>query len=1139
MRKALAGLTGVAVVTGLLLLALAVPAGAAITAPAANATVSGSVTITDNGAQSGGEIDTVFGITVYSCKGSTTITVVNSGGTVVFAPAGVSSTSSSNPQTVTWASDGFPNGTYTIKSTEVKEIDDCLSSTTTNASETVTLNNPGALVYGGASSGAPGTTAAVKATLTDANHVAAPDGQTVTFSLNNGSGSPSVITGTTSGGVATANLPITGVPRNATLTTSYAGGFFGATSVNTPFTVTADPTTTSVTSSIDPSVYGQSTTFTANVASAVSGVAFDNGGSVQFAVGGTNFGGPVGLSGGIATIPDAAIPVSASPAAVTAIYSGDSNFSGSSGSLSGGQVVTPAPTTMSLVGTPTGSTEFGESIDYTATVTDATGVGAPTGAVSFTETITGGGTQNIGGSVNLSPVPGFPQESAATSTSISILTPGTYTIAATFHPLNTNFSGSASSLSQIVNGAGTMVTVTSTANPSVFGQPVQYTATVSAIPPGSGTPTGSVKFQIGDDSFTNSQTLAGGQATSTADAGLAPGTHQVVVTYTNTDGNFVGSTSNYSQVVDQDPTTTTVSSSPDPSVFGQPVTFSASVAANAPGAGTATGSVEFQINGQNYESDSLVAGSASATPDAALAPGTYTVTAIYSGDSDFVTSTGTTTQVVNQDPTTTTMASSVSPSVFGQPVTFTATVSANAPGAGTPTGTVTFLDGSTPLGTEALNQVAGSDQAAITVSSLSVGTHAISAVYNADTDLLTSTGTVTQSVNQDQTTTTVTPNGAVVQGQPVSFNATVSPVAPGAGIPTGTVSFTINGAPLGTPVTVAGGPSGSVATSASISSLNPGTYTLTATYSGDGNFLTSSATSGQPVTVAQTTTTLVASPNPVQLSQPLTLTATVAPVAPGSGTPTGSVDFYSGSNLIGSKTLSGGTATLTLSSLNPGTNSLTASYLGEADYAASTSAPVAEGVGLVPTTTAVTSAPTPSSFGQPVTLTATVAPVAPGTGTPTGTVSFYNGTTLLATGTLAAGGGGDQASLVVSSLPVGSNVISATYSGDLSYATSSTTHSATQVVGPAATTLTATPYGAPGVVTATLTTAWGPVAGQTLVFTTGQAANNDQQTFCTATTNASGQVTCTGSAFNMQLYGGYYVTYAGSVDYKASTVHGT
>ena len=61
----------------------------------------------------------------------------------------------------------------------------------------------------------------------------------------------------------------------------------------------------------------------------------------------------------------------------------------------------------------------------------------------------------------------------------------------------------------------------------------------------------------------------------------------------------------------------------------------------------------------------------------------------------------------------------------------------------------------------------------------------------------------------------------------------VAAVAPGAGLPTGTVVFTVNGATLGTPVTLVGGQ----ATSSSFASLSPGTYTIKATYSGDGNFL--------------------------------------------------------------------------------------------------------------------------------------------------------------------------------------------------------------------------------------------------------------------------------------------------------------
>src|SRR5205823_9153493 len=83
-----------------------------------------------------------------------------------------------------------------------------------------------------------------------------------------------------------------------------------------------------------------------------------------------------------------------------------------------------------------------------------------------------------------------------------------------------------------------------------------------------------------------------------------------------------------------------------------------------------------------------------------LAAGPHTITATYGGDSSFSASppSDPLTQTVNQASTTTTLASSLSPSVFGQPVTVTATVAPVAPGAGTPTGSVAFSEGNTALG---------------------------------------------------------------------------------------------------------------------------------------------------------------------------------------------------------------------------------------------------------------------------------------------------------------------------------------------------------------------------------------------------------------------------------------------------------
>src|SRR5205814_1050874 len=136
-----------------------------------------------------------------------------------------------------------------------------------------------------------------------------------------------------------------------------------------------------------------------------------------------------------------------------------------------------------------------------------------------------------------------------------------------------------------------------------------------------------------------------------------------------------------------------------------------------------------------------------------LVPGSHPITAVYGGDGNFNGSTSAVlTQTVNKVNTTTALSSSQNPSVFGQFVTFTATVTAVAPGVGAPTGTVSFKDGVTIVGTGTLN----AGQTMFSTSALSVNTHAMTAVYNGSSNFLTSTSiALTQTVNKADTTTTV------------------------------------------------------------------------------------------------------------------------------------------------------------------------------------------------------------------------------------------------------------------------------------------------------------------------------------------------------------------------------------------------
>jgi hypothetical protein len=193
---------------------------------------------------------------------------------------------------------------------------------------------------------------------------------------------------------------------------------------------------------------------------------------------------------------------------------------------------------------------------------------------------------------------------------------------------------------------------------------------------------------------------------------------------------------------------TTLTSSANPSVYGQAVTFTATVAAINSAYGTPTGSVQFVVDGTNFgTSVTLVNGSATSAAIASLGTANHTVTAVYSGDTEFVASiSAAMTQVVNQDSTTTAVIASPPFANVGQIVTFTSTVAANAPGSGTPTGTVDFFDITTNTDLTPSGVSLSSGTAAFSTTSLAIGNHTIKATYSGDINFLTSnasTGTIT------------------------------------------------------------------------------------------------------------------------------------------------------------------------------------------------------------------------------------------------------------------------------------------------------------------------------------------------------------------------------------------------------------
>jgi hypothetical protein len=389
-------------------------------------------------------------------------------------------------------------------------------------------------------------------------------------------------------------------------------------------------------------------------------------------------------------------------------------------------------------------------------------------------------------------------------------------------------------------------------------------------------------------------------------------------------------------------TTTGLSSNAASAVYGQNVTFTAQVTSSS---GVPSGTVTFMDGATTLSSSTLNSSGIATYSTTALSGGSHSITAVYGGDATHQTSTSAVVgETISRAGTTLSLGTSTNSTVFGQSLTLTATISIVSPGAGTPGGTVTFLDGSTTIGTGSVN--AATNQATLTISSLAVGGHSITASYAGDTNFVGSTSSsVTDTVSQASTTTTLAATTATVYGQSVSFSATVAPVSPGAGTPTGSIQFVIDSVNFGSLVTLVNGSAVSAATNL----LSVASHSIVAMYLDDANFTTStSAAATQVVNAAATTTTVVSSASPASVGQSITFTATVAAAPPGAGTPSGTVQFMLDNAAFGSPVaLVNGSATSgSISTLTSGSHTVSAVYSGDSNFTGSTSNTLSQQVGV-------------------------------------------------------------------------------------------------------------------------------------------------------------------------------------------------
>jgi len=748
--------------------------------------------------------------------------------------------------------------------------------------------------------------------------------------------------------------------------------------------VYVDFTTVALSSSQNPSPFGQAMTLTAKVTPASAT------GTIQFNDGTTALGAPVTLINGSAS--STVSSLSGGVHSITAVYSGDGSNAASTSAVLTQTISTPSTVALSSSANPS---TLGQSVTFTATVLP----GSATGNVQFNDGATALGTVPLSGS-------------GSAVLTVSTLAVGAHSITAAYSGDASDAGNTSPALTQTVNPLTSSMALASSPNPATIGQGVTFTASITP-----NTATGTVRFLDGATSV-GAAPLIAGKATLTVSS-LAVGAHSITAAYGGDTNDAPSTSAALIQTISAAASGVVASSSPNPSTVGQAVTLTATVTP-----GTATGTVQFRDGATALSGPVAVSGGKAALPVTTLAVGAHSITAVYSGDASNATSTSAVlTQAVNQVASSVQVTSALDPATSGQAVPLTATVTPS-----TATGTVQFADGTTALGTAPL----GGGKASLSVSSLAVGTHAITATYTGDTnDAPSASPALSQRILQLPTTAAVTSSqNPSTLGQSVTLSATVTPASA-----TGTVQFKDGAANLGAPVSVNSGTA-----TLPVSSLTLGSHSITAVYSGDTNNAGSTSPAvSQVVTTVASKVVVTSSVNPSVFGQSVVLMATATP-----GSATGTVQFQDGAANLGAPVpLSGGQAALPATTLSVGTHSITAAYSGDASDAASTSPAIIQTVNQVGSSVVVTSSANPSTLGQSVTLTAAVTP-----SSASGTVQFRDGTAALGSAAISNA----KAALAVPTLSVGAHSITAAYSGDANDL-ASTSSVLTQTVNQVATTV--------------------------------------------------------------------------------------
>ena len=1005
---------------------------------------------------------------------------------------------------------------------------------------------------------------------------------TVTWSANTGC-TPSTLSG--SPGIATCST--TSLPAGTdTITATYSGDgnhSGGSGTLSGGQVVSQVSSSTSVSSTLNPSSYGQAVSFTATVTGS------SPTGTVQFNVDGSAFGSQVTVASGSASSGSIST-LTAGTHTVTAVYSGDANNAGSTGTLSGGQVVNAAGAGSITVGSSLNPSTYGQSVTFTASIPGQYGLvkGRKNGArpMNVTGTVTWSSNTGCGTTTVAS---GNPGTATCTTSSLPV---GSDTVTANYSG-DSNHNAGSGSMSQTVSQASSSTSVSSSLNPSSYGQAVSFTASVTGS-----SPTGTVQFSVDGSAFGSPVTLNSGSANSGSTSTLAAGAHTVTAAYSG-DTNNAGSMGTLSggQLVNQaSQTITFTKNAPGSAAYnsqfmvaatassGLTVAFTSNGACTNSGAtytmtsGTGACSViANQTGNASYSTAPTVtqtvnAAAASQTVSFTIAPpssavygSNFTIAATASSGLTvtYTSAGGCTNSGATYSMTSGTTACSVTASQAGN-TNYTAASSSQSVTATKATNTVTFTTAaprSAEYGSTFAVAASGLGTGAITYSSGGACSNS-GATYTMTSGTGTCTETATQaadsnyaSANAFESTTATPANSSVsvasgqnpsAYGQSVTFTATIGSDTgqvkgrKGAAgqkptTVTGSVTWSANTGCGTTAVTSSGYPATATCTT---TSLPVGTDAITTTYSGDSNHNAGSGSVDQTVNQVSSSTTVSSSLNPSSYGQAVIFTASVT-----GSSPTGTVTFYVDGNQFDTETLISGSAySIGTSALAAGMHTVTATFSGDTNNAGSTGTlSGGQAVSAAGASVSVASSLNPSTYGQSVTFTATISGV-------NGLFKGRNGRKPLdVTGTVAwsantgcgttavASGNPGTATCSTSNLQSGNNTITATYSGDGNHSGGSGLVS--QQVNPASQTITcnapptAAPYNSTFTVSCTVTSGL-PVSysssgscsnsGATYTITSGlgtcsvianQSGNNDwlpapPVTIPVTATRASQTITC-------------------------------